>query len=65
MIKFKRFLISIFFLGLGLVFIYGYIKVYTTCYNTTHQDKIVGWALEYHDNNINLTICGKKFNIKL
>jgi hypothetical protein len=63
MVKFKRFLMSLFFLGLIFMFVYGYVKVYTVSYNTTHRDKIVGWSVQNDGDGIHITVCGKQFTV--
>ncbi|MGN1412073.1 MAG: hypothetical protein ACI4WH_06175 [Oscillospiraceae bacterium] len=65
MVRLKRILITLLFLGLIILFAYGYIKVYTNSYNTMHHEKITAFSIEYEDRTIYLTVCGKDFNLKI
>lgn len=65
MVRLKKFLTALLFLGLIIFFAYGYIKVYTNSYNTMHHEQITAFSIEYENRNIHLTVCGKDFNLKI
>ena len=62
---FKKILMTIFLLILVISFSYGFIEVYTNSYNALNENHIIGFSIDYSqdDKTLHTTILGKDFTL--